>query len=204
MAEPVRARERSRSGAETRALILSVAAELFAESGFDATTVRAIADRCQVTDPALYYHFPSKRHILNALWSEAPAETVPAWGHDDLSREEMARRTEDQFYVWARNAGLLRVLFQQSLEGDETAREFRRRVLDEYRDGMLPSARRLYGEAGDLVIDAVIYCLTGLVFDVMFHYGSAVPEIVVEDSFRRRLRRIIDQALPCPPPDRET
>ncbi len=47
--------------------ILSVAQDLFAEQGFAATSVRAIAEGVGVTVPALYYHFGSKRGIMLAL-----------------------------------------------------------------------------------------------------------------------------------------
>jgi AcrR family transcriptional regulator len=46
-------------GRHTRLRIPAAASELFARHGFDGTTVRIIADSCDVTDPALYYHFRS-------------------------------------------------------------------------------------------------------------------------------------------------
>ena len=51
----------------TRTRILKAAMELFGRDGFDATTVRAIGERCELTDPALYYYFKSKRAVLDAL-----------------------------------------------------------------------------------------------------------------------------------------
>jgi len=52
---------------DTRAEILDVAAELFTEKGYDATSLREIAERLGITKAALYYHFPSKDDILRAL-----------------------------------------------------------------------------------------------------------------------------------------
>lgn len=52
---------------DTRGRILEVSAELFAEQGYDATSLREIADRMGFTKAALYYHFQSKDDILKAL-----------------------------------------------------------------------------------------------------------------------------------------
>src|SRR5580704_12464879 len=45
---------------DTRARIQQVALELFAEQGYDKTSLREIAERLDVTKAALYYHFKSK------------------------------------------------------------------------------------------------------------------------------------------------
>ena len=52
------------SGEDTRQRILAVSGELFVEQGYDATSLREIAERLGVTKAALYYHFSSKDQIL--------------------------------------------------------------------------------------------------------------------------------------------
>ena len=52
---------------DTRAEILAVAFELFAEQGYDTTSLREISERLGITKAALYYHFPGKEDILRAL-----------------------------------------------------------------------------------------------------------------------------------------
>jgi len=61
------ASDRAPSGEQTRARLLDIALDLFAEKGFDATTLQEIADRLGVTKAALYYHFRSKSEILDAI-----------------------------------------------------------------------------------------------------------------------------------------
>jgi AcrR family transcriptional regulator len=57
----------------TRERILEAASELFTEQGYDATSLREIADRLGFTKAALYYHFQSKDEILQALLEPADA-----------------------------------------------------------------------------------------------------------------------------------
>jgi AcrR family transcriptional regulator len=61
MAEP------TSSTTTTRERILGVAHELFTEQGYEATSLRQIADRLGFTKAALYYHFQSKEQLLQAL-----------------------------------------------------------------------------------------------------------------------------------------
>jgi AcrR family transcriptional regulator len=52
---------------DTRERILDVALELFNSKGYDATSLREIAERLGVTKAALYYHFERKEDILLEL-----------------------------------------------------------------------------------------------------------------------------------------
>jgi AcrR family transcriptional regulator len=56
-----------RLNTDTRSEILAVASELFAERGYQQTSLREIAERLGITKAALYYHFPSKRDLLSAM-----------------------------------------------------------------------------------------------------------------------------------------
>src|SRR6266496_1241753 len=48
--------------------LVDAAAELFLQYGYDATSVRQIADKVGVTESALYYHFKEgKRELLEAV-----------------------------------------------------------------------------------------------------------------------------------------
>jgi AcrR family transcriptional regulator len=50
--------------------IASTAARLFAERGYDATSVREIVEAAGVTKPTLYYHFGSKEGLAQALLTD--------------------------------------------------------------------------------------------------------------------------------------
>lgn len=51
----------------TRADILRVALELFRAQGYDATSLRQIAERLGITKAALYYHFRAKEQLVVEL-----------------------------------------------------------------------------------------------------------------------------------------
>ncbi|HEX4834143.1 MAG TPA: helix-turn-helix domain-containing protein [Trebonia sp.] len=83
---------------DTRARIQRVALELFAEQGYEGTSLREIAERLSVTKAALYYHFKSKEDIvrsftedhftrLDALITWATDQPPgPVTGHEILER----------------------------------------------------------------------------------------------------------------------
>ena len=58
---------RTRERHETRDLILSAARDMFAQDGYDAVTMRAIAERIEYTPTALYHHFENKQALLSEL-----------------------------------------------------------------------------------------------------------------------------------------
>ena len=55
------------AAATTRETILDAAQRLFGERGYDATSLRQIADAVGTTKAAVYYHFPAKEHLLLEL-----------------------------------------------------------------------------------------------------------------------------------------
>ena len=83
---------------DTRARIIDVALELFAEHGYEKTSLREIADRLGVTKAALYYHFRTKEDILAGIVDtmSAPIDEAIAWGLDQpyspALRDEILRR----------------------------------------------------------------------------------------------------------------
>jgi AcrR family transcriptional regulator len=58
---------RTRERADTRQRILDAAREMFVRQGYEATTMRAIADRIEYTPTAIYHHFRNKEALLAEL-----------------------------------------------------------------------------------------------------------------------------------------
>jgi len=55
---------RTNRGEQTRTTVFTAALELFRDRGYEATTMRAIADRAGVSLGSSYHYFPSKAHLV--------------------------------------------------------------------------------------------------------------------------------------------
>jgi AcrR family transcriptional regulator len=55
---------KTKRGETSRAAILGAALDLFQQRGYDATTMRAIADHAGVSLGSSYHYFPSKEHLV--------------------------------------------------------------------------------------------------------------------------------------------
>ncbi|MFE7332493.1 TetR/AcrR family transcriptional regulator [Streptomyces sp. NPDC057565] len=68
----------------TRQRIQDVALELFAEQGYEKTSLREISEKLDVTKAALYYHFKTKEDILISIFEDLnrPVEELIAWGKE--------------------------------------------------------------------------------------------------------------------------
>jgi AcrR family transcriptional regulator len=63
---PYRSRRRTEQAARTRADVLAAAVDLFGELGWARTTIKAVADRAEVSPETVYKTFGSKRSLLEA------------------------------------------------------------------------------------------------------------------------------------------
>jgi len=77
---------------DTRSRILDVALDLFAEHGFEGTSLQQIADRLGFTKAALYYHFRSKDDLLEALVRPAAEKMEELLARHEACRDTRARR----------------------------------------------------------------------------------------------------------------
>jgi AcrR family transcriptional regulator len=75
---------------ERRADLVRIAAELFAERGYRATTVRHIGDAAGVLSGSLYHHFDSKETILDELLSSYLTELVETYREIAAGAEPVA------------------------------------------------------------------------------------------------------------------
>ncbi|MFG1674928.1 TetR family transcriptional regulator [Micromonospora sp. NPDC049282] len=131
-AEPARRTSRRRTGRrpgnpDTREAILAAARAAFAERGYDATGIRAVAAAAGV-DPALVHHyFGAKEELFRAAMAIPvdPAELVPrvmAGGADEVGE----RLVRTFLSVWDSPAGVAAVaLLRSAVSNQWTARLLR-------------------------------------------------------------------------------
>ncbi|MER6120581.1 TetR/AcrR family transcriptional regulator [Streptomyces sp. NPDC001743] len=85
----------------TRQRIQDVALELFAEQGYEKTSLREIAEQLDVTKAALYYHFKTKEDILVGIFEDLnrPIQELIVWGETqprtlETKKEILSRYSE--------------------------------------------------------------------------------------------------------------
>jgi AcrR family transcriptional regulator len=133
------------ASASTRERILDVAQDLFTDQGFDGTSMREIAQRLNISKPAIYYHFASKEEILMALhmrlheFGQAALArladqtvTLELWGSllDEVLDQMVAQRKI--FLMHERNQAALEKLHRKDHddEHDDIQQRFRQALTD--------------------------------------------------------------------------
>jgi len=84
----VRPAEPAQRGEQTRRLVVDTAVRLFAEQGYDRTTMRGIAREAGLSVGNAYYYFPSKEHLVQEFYARIQAE------HRALATPALASRTD--------------------------------------------------------------------------------------------------------------
>jgi AcrR family transcriptional regulator len=99
---------------QTRSAIVTAALRLFRESGFDATTMRAVAAEAGVSTGNAYYYFSSKEALIREFYARSQAD------HAAASRAVLAAETD----FAARLRGTLRALIDVLAPYHEFAAKF--------------------------------------------------------------------------------
>ncbi len=107
---------------DTRQRIQDVALELFAEQGYEKTSLREIAERLEVTKAALYYHFKTKEDIIISIFEDLtrPIDELITWAEGQPRTLETKREVLRR-YSEAMAAGAVLYRFMQ--ENQATTRE---------------------------------------------------------------------------------
>lgn len=115
--------------AATRATLVELAAELFAEQGYLQTSIRDVARRAEVTTGAIYGHFRNKADLLVAAISKRIGEELEATVEADPEPYHVDTLTRNGREV--RNRRRLRALLVQGAAAAHTDRETRDQLRDE-------------------------------------------------------------------------
>jgi AcrR family transcriptional regulator len=107
---------------DTRHRIQDVALSLFAEQGYEKTSLREIAEHLDVTKAALYYHFKTKEDILISIVDDLarPVDELIDWAEGQprtlATKQEILRRYSETLWGAAE-------LFRFMQENQATVRE---------------------------------------------------------------------------------
>jgi len=158
--------------ASRKDLILKQATQLFAEKGFDKTTVKHIAAACDITEPALYRHFASKDDIFKTvlqrlaaridcdeLFQRLQSETCLKTILSDLARHILSFFTANQ--------DLYRLLLYSSLSGHKEAEKVYRVIRGNFASFLKDQLNRLAAQklVNPRRSEITARCFIGMVFD---------------------------------------
>lgn len=165
--------------AEKRAEARRVASELASESGYDAVTMAAVADRIGVSRATIYRYFASKDHLL--------AEIMAEWTlriNDDLRRhppagitlaERVGAAFERIIQTAARNRGLTSAMLVAATSSDPAATE----AFPSWSGSVDVYLRTLLGDEQAPNLDEIIPVFSHVLFSVLIaiaHRGQEPRE----------------------------
>ncbi len=180
----VKPNSRSRGGDRTRRRILAASLRLFSRNGFHGTSIRGLARSVGLTEAAIYYHFPSKRAIVQALYEER-GFTTALDGLEHLPGQvpldqQLAANAVASARLWDENTDLLRVVIVEVLRGDRAARAVHQELMSRWRKGILDLLAR-YQARGEVdrpidvgeVANSWVNLMFGLFMDRLLAVGRA-------------------------------
>jgi AcrR family transcriptional regulator len=187
---------RTSKGERTKAAIAEAALALFQEHGYEATTMRAVAERAGVAVGNAYYYFRSKEHLIQAFYERTHVEHLAAF--------EPALETQTSF------SELLTHLLVTKIETAEPYHRFSGQLFKTAADPRSPlnpfseESREVREQATELLarlIDASDLKVPGDLADelpnLLWLYEMSVIMFWVHDESRDRVRtrRLIDRTV---------
>ncbi len=126
---------------QRRAIIAQAASELFAERGYQATSIDDIASRSGVTAPVVYDHFASKLDLHRSLLESHFADLREVW-HEQLRGEDppaqrIARAIDAWFAYVEAHPYAWRMLFRDTT-GDSEVQAIHNEVIARSRALVMP------------------------------------------------------------------
>jgi len=186
---------------ETRARILRSALELFARDGFDDTTVKAIAARCGLTDAAIFYYFPSKRHLLDSLWHIPPGRNIRGLTPARLMTEDRLRELTDETLDFiADNHEVMRLMTSEALAGDKTASALQQESRAVWRRTIHAHFTAAFDEdIADSATDALHSLIHGFTMRALMEHRERMAEVCRDPAFRDQLFKRARLVVPLSP-----
>jgi AcrR family transcriptional regulator len=110
-------------GARTTRRIMDVAEDLFAEQGYDGTSLRQIAARAGIRQPGLYNHFAGKRALYEAVLFRALNPMAQALSQHMDSASSLREYTDLPAVITdlLLEHPQMAALFQRAMQGDSTS-----------------------------------------------------------------------------------
>lgn len=197
----------------TKEKILMTALELFARDGYEAVSVRNIAEKLDITKGALYRHFKSKRDIFDSIVARMieidaerarnhsmPEETYSrgAEPYKQTSTESILEFTREQYSFWTEDEFAVhfrRMLTLEQYRNEEMARLYSQCIVRGPVEYMTDLFRELINKGelnpGDPAELAVEYC--GPFFLLISMYDGSERPAEGMDILQRQTRAFMER-----------
>ena len=195
--------KRTRRGPHTRKQILDASLRLFSERGFARTTVRDIARQAGITDAAIYYHFESKRDLLDALVEERGflnnLENLARLQPDAPLQETLHWTARGAIHIMDENRDFLRLIIMEGLGGDEAALEQYDRLIGLWERALTAVLTR-YREKGELPGNSPETVARHIIYTILMAFqesllGRHLPPVGSDEARREALSEFVTPAL---------
>jgi AcrR family transcriptional regulator len=165
------------AGTDARARVLDAAVELFAERGYEGTTVAQVISRAGVAKGGFYHHFPSKEALLYEVYGDLITRQLAAMdeilAHGLPPADTLRALIADLIETTAASARPALVFWREMQRlGDERTAEYRRarrRYHDAVR-GLIRDAQAAGEFAAVADADTVTFTIFGFVNELPLWY----------------------------------
>lgn len=162
----------SRTGAQTRQRIIEVATELFGREGFGKITIKQIASRLHISEPAVYRYFETKEVLSEAVLGNLMDQFKSNTLFDELAGEKdvsllLKRIASHIIELFTHKEELYRLLLYSSLSSHPYARRVYGAIRGTYSTFLRHQLDRLYEQKRIRRVNNQITarCFIGMVFD---------------------------------------
>lgn len=172
--------------------------KLFAANGFDETSVRSIAEKCGLTDAALYYYYPSKRAILDALWDVPQSRALREQAAEGVLTEgRMVQLVDIMLDAAAAQDAIVRLIVRGALDNDETALALRNQTMAYWRSYLMPQFETSFThDEAALRVDGLMMIILGATFAGQIDSPGEFPRLCRSRAYREHVRALVLSAIP--------
>ena len=187
---------RVEQGRQTRDRLIAAATRLFAEDGYEGTSIEAVLQEADVSRGALYHHFANKEALFEAVLEGVEATLAGAIVAEAVTSGDPVEALRVGCLAWVRMAGdptiqRIAIIDAPSVVGWQRWRE----IDDSYGFGMLRATLEAIAAMGRIRKDSVdlfAHMLLAALFEaalVMAHTDGPAPDAqeAIVDEFITRL-----------------
>jgi AcrR family transcriptional regulator len=182
---------------DRRKQIVAVAADLFANRGFQGTTTKEIAERAAVSEAIIFRHFATKDELYNAILDDKVKRSI---ARIETHLKDAASRADDRAFFGAlafellefhrNDKAFMRLLLFSALEGHELSKIFFHSTVQRVRRKLLRYIRQRIAAGAYRNIDPAV---AARAFTGMLLYQVQVQNVFQTDDLRLSNRLLADR-----------